>query len=153
MPSSLFSIAFYQKACTFSLRPMHIHPALFIAQIPQKGKGVFTAVDLEADLEIELSPVVVLSGKDRPFLDQTRLHDYIFEWNPEDIQGCCMALGWVPIYNHSYTSNCEYEMDYDAETISIKTVRAVVAGEELTINYNGDWNDPSPVWFEVRNEG
>lgn len=132
---------------------MHIHPALFIAQIPQKGKGVFTTVDLEADLEIELSPVVVLSGKERPFLDQTRLHDYIFEWNPEDVQGCCMALGWVPIYNHSYTSNCEYEMDYDAETISIKTVRAVGAGEELTINYNGDWNDPSPVWFEVRNEG
>lgn len=129
---------------------MNIHPALFIAQISGKGRGVFTAKDLPGDLEIELSPVVVLPGADRPHLDKTLLHDYIFEWDPEDLKGCCMALGWVPVYNHSYTSNCEYEMDYEAATISIKTVRAIAAGEELTINYNGDWNDPTPVWFEVR---
>ncbi len=129
---------------------MSIHPALFIAQISGKGRGVFTNEALSADVEIELSPVVVLPGKDRPYLDQTLLHDYIFEWDPEDLKGCCMALGWVPIYNHSYASNCEYEMDYEAETITIKTVRAIAAGEELTINYNGDWNDQSPVWFEVR---
>ncbi len=128
---------------------MHIHPALFIALISPKGKGVFTNVDLEAGLEVELSPVVVVPGKDRPHLDQTRLHDYIFEWDPEDLKGCCMALGWVPVYNHSYTANCEYEMDYAAETISIKTVRDIAAGEELTINYNGDWNDVTPVWFDV----
>lgn len=128
---------------------MHLHPALFIAQIPPKGRGVFTSAPLEADVEIELAPVIVMNAADRLHLDRTLLHDYIFEWNPEISKGCCMALGWVPIYNHSYTSNCEYEMDYDAGTISIKTVRAIEAGEELTINYNGDWNDESKVWFEV----
>lgn len=59
-----------------------------------------------------------------------------------------MALGYVPVYNHSYRSNCEYFMDYDDETITIKTVRVVRHGEELTINYNGDWNDSKKVWFE-----
>jgi SET domain-containing protein len=60
-----------------------------------------------------------------------------------------MALGYVPIYNHSYKSNCEYEMDYDNELISIKTVRPIKKGEELYINYNGEWNDEKKLWFEA----
>ena len=39
-----------------------------------------------------------------------------------------MALGYVPVYNHSYRSNCEYEMDYEQEVISIRTVQAIAAG-------------------------
>jgi hypothetical protein len=84
---------------------------------------------------------------ERIILDQTRLHDYIFEWGA-DRSECCMALGYVPIYNHSRLSNCEYEMDYATETISIKAMRDIEAGEELFINYNGDWNDQRTVWFE-----
>jgi SET domain-containing protein len=40
-------------------------------------------------------------------------------------------------------------MDFDEETIFVKTVRAIKKGEELTINYNGDWDDETKVWFEV----
>jgi hypothetical protein len=61
-----------------------------------------------------------------------------------------MALGYVAMYNHSYNSNCEYEMDYANEYMVIKTVRAIKAGEELTINYNGKWNDQSRMWFDVK---
>jgi SET domain-containing protein len=89
-----------------------------------------------------------MSSKDRTFLDQTLLHDYIFEWG-ENQQQCCMALGYVPLYNHSYSSNCEYEMNFRKQIITIKTVRAIEAGEELLINYNGDWNNESPVWFPL----
>jgi SET domain-containing protein len=60
-----------------------------------------------------------------------------------------MALGWIPIYNHSYASNCEYFMDFDNNTMWVKTVRSIEAGEEVTINYNGDWNDSKKVWFDV----
>jgi hypothetical protein len=42
-----------------------------------------------------------------------------------------MALGYVPIYNHSYRSNCEYEMDFDADAITIRSVRFISEGEEL----------------------
>lgn len=97
---------------------------------------------------MEIAPVIVLSGEERKLLDQTLLHDYIFEWG-EDKSRCCMALGYVPIYNHAYNSNCEYEMDYAQERISIKTMRDIEAGEELFINYNGDWNDERPLWFDV----
>ena len=106
---------------------------------------------MDKDEVIEVAPVIVMSAEDRRLLDKTLLHDYIFEWQPEGADMCCMALGWVPLYNHSYASNCEYFMDYDDNTIAIKTVREIKAGEELTIKYNGDWNDETKVWFETPN--
>lgn len=112
-----------------------------------RGRGVYTDSDIPADTIVETAPVIVMSSDDRVHLDKTLLHDYIFEWQPEGQNMCCMALGLVPIYNHSYSSNCEYFMDYELQTISIKTVRDIKAGEELTINYNGDWDDATPVWF------
>ena len=125
-----------------------ILPSLFIAPSGEKGRGIYCSENLKKNTIIEISPVIVLSAKERLVVDKTRLHDYIFEWgNKRD--KCCMALGYVPIYNHSYTSNCIYEMDYKDELISIKTIRSVEAGEELTINYNGTWNNKKKVWFDV----
>jgi SET domain-containing protein len=125
-----------------------IHQALYIDLTQKKGKAVFTNIDIDAGVVIELSPVIVMKKEDRAHLDKTLLHDYIFEWGEKKDQ-CCMALGFIPIYNHSYTSNCEYFMDFEEEIIFVKTVRAIKKGEELTINYNGDWNDATKVWFEV----
>jgi SET domain-containing protein len=90
-----------------------------------------------------------MSAEERTLLDQTLLHDYIFEWG-KDSKQCCMALGYVPVYNHSYISNCEYEMDFENEIIKIKTIRIIEAGEELFINYNGDWNNAKKIWFDVK---
>lgn len=124
-------------------------PFLFVAPSEKRGRGMFTSEDIAAGTVIEISPVIIMSRKERELLDQTLLHDYIFEWG-EKKDRCCMALGYVPVYNHSYESNCEYEMDFEQEQISIKTVKPVKAGEQLFINYNGDWNDTTPVWFEVQ---
>lgn len=119
-----------------------------VRQTSEKGRGVFAVCDISSNTMIELAPVIVMDGHDRKLLDQTLLHDYIFEWG-EDKKQCCMALGYIPIYNHSYHSNCEYIMDYASQTIRILTVTDVKKDEELTINYNGDWNDPEKVWFET----
>ncbi|MCW3122587.1 MAG: lysine methyltransferase [Flavipsychrobacter sp.] len=122
---------------------------LYINTTANKGKGVFTKHKIPADTVIETAPVIVMTRGDRTLLDKTLLHDYIFEWQPDGADMCCMALGWVPLYNHSYTSNCEYFMDYEEQTMYIQTVRDVAAGEELTINYSGDWNETKKVWFDV----
>lgn len=125
-----------------------IYHSLYIDFIEKKGKAVFTRERIVAGMVIEVSPVIVMIKEDRTHLDKTLLHDYIFEWG-EEKDKCCMALGFIPMYNHSYKSNCEYFMDYEDETIFVKTVRTIEAGEELTINYNGDWDDDTKVWFEV----
>ena len=121
---------------------------LYVAATEKMGRGIFTKKDIPADTVIEISPVIVMSQADRLLLDKTLLHDYIFEWGEKKDQ-CCMALGLVPIYNHSYQSNCEYFMNFDDNTIFVKTVRQINKGDELTINYNGDWNDSNKVWFDA----
>ena len=120
---------------------------LYIAPLTGKGRAIFTAEKIDAHTLIEESPVIVMEKYDRINLDKTLLHDYIFEWGLKKDK-CCMALGYVPLYNHSYKSNCEYFMNFEEGTIQIKTVRVIEKGEELTINYNGDWNDNKKVWFE-----
>ena len=128
-----------------------ILPCLFIKETREKGRGIFTDAAIPEGAIIEVAPVIVMPGKDRVHLDQTLLHDYIFEWGADKSQ-CCMALGMVPVYNHSYESNCEYFMDYDEDTITVKAVRDIKSGEEITINYNGDWNDGAKVWFETKDQ-
>ena len=123
--------------------------SLYIAETASMGRGVFTNDDIEEGKLIESSPVIVMNGGQKKLLDQTLLHDYIFIWGEKKDQ-CCMALGYVAVYNHSPSSNCEYEMDYEMSLINIRTVRNVKAGEELFINYNGNWNDQKPVWFEIK---
>lgn len=122
---------------------------IYIGDAGDKGRGIFAEKDIPADVVVEVAPVIVMSYEDRQLLDKTLLHDYIFEWQPDGADMCCMALGWIPMYNHSSGANCEYFMNYEDKTMHIKTMRAIKAGEELTINYNGDWDDQKPVWFDV----
>jgi SET domain-containing protein len=124
-------------------------PGLYISATHGMGRGVFTSEPIEANTIIEIAPVIVMSIEDRKLLDKTLLHDYIFEWGEKKDQ-CCMALGYVPIYNHSFRSNCEYEMDFDHAQIVIKAMTAIAAGEELFINYNGDFDDTNPLWFDAK---
>jgi uncharacterized protein len=126
-----------------------ILPCLYIAQTELMGRGVFTAEDISAGTIIEESPVIVMSLEERRLLDQTILHNYIFEWG-ENKDQCCMALGYIPVYNHSYQSNCEYDMDYDKKVVTVRAVQFIKTGEELFLNYNGDWNDAKPVWFDAK---
>ena len=121
---------------------------LIVKDTGTKGRGVFTSEAIEADTIIEIAPVIVMNSSDREHLDKTLLHDYIFEWG-EDKAQCCMALGLVPMYNHSYTSNSDYYMDFEEQMMVIKTVRNIEAGEEITINYNGDWDNGTRLWFEA----
>lgn len=126
-----------------------ILPSLVIAETKNKGRGVFASEPITIGTTIEIAPVIVMSSADRVLIDKTLLHDYIFEWGAKKDQ-CCMALGYVPVYNHECPSNCEYTMDYEHATICITAMRDIDAGEELTINYNGDWDNQDPVWFIVK---
>jgi uncharacterized protein len=126
-----------------------ISPFLYIAETKLMGRGVFTSADIDEGTVVEESPVIVMSKGERKLLDQTLLHDYIFEWG-EKKDKCCVALGYIAVYNHSYRSNCEYEMDFNREMITIRAVHFIKAGEELFINYNGNWNDSKRVWFDAR---
>ncbi len=126
-----------------------IHPELSVQKSEEKGWGVFAQVELPEGLLIERSPVIIMTTEERTHLDQTLLHDYIFEWG-EDSGYCAMAMGYVPIYNHASPSNAEYVMNLDQGTIDIITVSKVEQGAEVFINYQGDFDNKKPVWFELK---
>ena len=121
---------------------------LFIGSSEGRGRGVFTREDIPPETVVEVSPVLVMTGEERRILDLTLLHDYIFEWG-EQQERCCVGLGYLSLYNHRSDSNCEYFMEYEEEIMYVKTVRAIRAGEELTINYNGSSGNTEPVWFNA----
>ncbi len=121
---------------------------LLVAHTTNKGLGVYTTKAIKAHTVVEVAPVIIMPLLHKQHLDNTLLHDYIFMWGNNE-QQCCMALGWVPLYNHSYNSNCQYTMDYATKHIIITTVTAIPANHELTINYNGTYNDATKVWFDV----
>jgi hypothetical protein len=121
--------------------------SLFIAESVNRGRGVFTSESIASGTMIENSPVIVMSQKERELLDQTLLHDYIFLWGPDEKE-CCVALGYLSVYNHDYKSNAEYVMDFSERNIRVVTVRHIKKGEEIFINYNGNWNNPERVWFD-----
>jgi uncharacterized protein len=135
----------------FNLARQHFHmllPHLVIAPSKNRGRGVFTTKNIPVDTVIEVSPVIELSQKERKQIEGTKLYHYIFEWG-NSRRKAAMALGYISMYNHSFEPNCEYEQDYDAGTMTIRTIRNVKKGEELYFSYNGDPNDKSPLWFKT----
>ena len=123
-----------------------ILPSLYVGDSIDRGRGIFCSEPIASGTIIENSPVIVLKQEERLMLDQTLLHDYIFLWGSDEKE-CCLALGYLSLYNHDYRSNAEYVMDFSGRTIRITAVRNIKKNEEIFINYNGNWNDPKPVWF------
>ena len=128
---------------------MKIRSCLYVKAVKGKGNGVFTSEPIAKGTVVEVSPVIVLSKKESDLADDTILRDYTFLWGERQVKGC-IALGYCSVYNHSYKPNCENEMDFEEDTMSIMTLRDVKAGEELCINYNGDLDDDEPLWFKVK---
>jgi SET domain-containing protein len=126
-----------------------IMPYLTVAPSTKGGNGVFTTKSIPAGTVVEISPVLVFSAKERKTIEKTRLFDYIFEWGPRH-RMAALALGYISLYNHDYSANCDYEMDFDHNYMTIKTVKAIKKGEELCINYNAGPEDKTPVWFHKK---
>lgn len=121
--------------------------SLYIADSPDKGKGVYTSEPIESGTLVEIAPVLVLPEKDAELIDQSYLYNYYFLWG-DDHKNYAICLGYGSLYNHDYDPNCLYETYYDNGTIHFIARRAIAAGEELTITYNHDPDDKTPVWFD-----
>lgn len=121
--------------------------AIYVAHSDVHGKGVFAARDIEPGEIIELCPVIPFPKKQLEDVRRTVLDDYYFDWG-DDGEWYAFALGYGSLYNHSYEPNAEYGMDFEAQTIDIYCIKPITAGEEITINYNGDPDNRTKVWFE-----
>lgn len=119
---------------------------IYFAASSLGGRGVFTSAAIPEGTVLEICPVIVLPPEEVPAIHGTRLHDYYFSWGWNDDQ-CAIALGFGSLYNHAYEPNARYLVDIDDETLEIIALRDIAPGEEITVSYNGDPGDKTPVWF------
>ena len=116
-----------------------------VKRIKGKGRGVFARRPIRKGEVIETVPVIVLSAEDyEEGVSGTVLAHYGFEWGRGRM---ALALGYGSLYNHSYRPNARYN-DVGRTKVFL-ALRDIAAGEEVTVNYNGDPDDLSPLGFEV----
>ena len=124
-------------------------PSLYVAPSPKHGKGVFTSEDIPKDSLLEICPIILIPPEDMPLIEKTVIYNYFFTWGEDDKSGA-IALGFGSIYNHSTTPNAYYLVDYDEGTVLVYANKDILAGDEICFNYNGDADDSSDVWFDVK---
>lgn len=114
----------------------------------KKGLGVFALKDFKHGELIESAPVLTFSPTDRKNLEKTPLSHYIYPW--KSTRGAALAFGYGSVYNHSYSPNADWKQNFKKQTMEYRAVKDIRAGDEITVNYNGEPDDTTPIdWFDV----
>jgi len=118
-----------------------------VRRSPGRGRGVFARQFIPEGTVIERVPMIVFPEKELETEEGfSALYNYVFEWGRGTV---AIALGCGSIYNHSYSPNARYD-DAAQRTKVYTAIKDISAGEEITINYNGDPDNYSPLEFAVR---
>ncbi|GAC1538801.1 MAG: SET domain-containing protein-lysine N-methyltransferase [Polyangiales bacterium] len=128
------------------LRPL---VALIVRHTAERGRGVFAEAPIADGTLIEECPVIVLPAGEVEAAMRTHLGSYAFQWGGTRDE-CAIALGYGSLYNHSDDPNAIYVRRLEDQVIAFVSLRAIAAGEEITVSYHGGFGDRSPVWFAVR---
>jgi len=124
-------------------------PAIEVKNTSKKGRGVFALKDFKKGEVVENCPVINITPKERKKVEKTIFNYYIYPWR--STQSGCLVLGYGSIYNHSFTPNADWKQNFKANTMVYRTLRPIKSGEEITVNYNGEPDDATPIdWFDVK---
>jgi len=127
----------------------HKHVVVGLSErLGENQRGVFANKLIKQGQIIEVAPALVIPKSQSESVEMTTLSDYVFEWG-DDGESLAIALGYGSLYNHSYSPNAEYCQDFDAKLFEITALKDIQKGEEININYNGEPEDKTPLWFET----
>jgi uncharacterized protein len=105
-------------------------------------RGVLAARAISAGEVIERCPLILIPSAQEATVKQTIFSVYYYEWSSTHF---AFALGYGSLYNHSYQPNAYYEFDEAELRLVFIAYQWIAAGEEVTVNYNGDPEDPTPL--------
>ena len=129
--------------------PIQSSPLIEVKHTRNKGRGVFAREFIPQGTVIERAPVLVIPSE-QVLESETHnvIQDYVFHWGRGTV---ALALGFGSMYNHSYQPNARYD-DVGRLTKIFTALQDIEAGQEITVNYNGDENDDTPVWFDIADD-
>ncbi len=105
-------------------------------------RGLLATRDIAVGEMIERCPVILIPVTQEDALEATVLGNYYFLWDDDFY---AIALGYGSFQNHSYHANVSFLRDFEKQQIIFTAAKAIRQGEELTINYNGDPDDETPI--------
>ena len=118
---------------------------LFVSTSAVHGRGVVAGREFREGEVLEDCPVLVLDHDEMAEVGATALSGHLFDWG----EGGALALGHTSLLNHSFTPNAAYDMDYERLRITVRAIRSISRGEEITINYGGAPDARTDLWFEA----
>jgi SET domain-containing protein len=131
--------------------PNILHPSglIYCAQTKGKGRGIFAAKLIKKDRLIEHAPLLITPAADWRHLSKTLIQHYVFGWS-EKTDEAGFVLGFGSLYNHSYDPNAYTQMEKRGKSMRYIALRDIQPHEEITINYNGEPDDETELWFKVK---
>ena len=117
-----------------------------VAHIEGKGRGVLAMRPLLRGEVLERAHVIVVPRDQAAHLDRTVLEHYVYDWPGSRL---AVALGHGSLFNHSFRPNARYRRDLEANLLVFEALFDIAPGDEITVNYNGDPTDRTPLWFDV----
>ncbi|MDQ8738049.1 SET domain-containing protein [Paenibacillus sp. LHD-38] len=113
------------------------------------NRGVFATHDIAKGDLIHEAPVIPFPNEEHEHIEKTILADYVFEYGANHT---AILLGYGMLFNHSYTPNAYYDLNFDNHTVDFFAHTAIAAGDEILINYNGEVDNDDPLWFNEDKE-
>lgn len=117
------------------------HPALRVAALPGKGRGLVAIEPVRHGELLEAAPVVPLALEHRLAADHP-LEPYAFAWDEAPFREA-LAFGVISVINHSPTPNARLVQDHTNRVLRAIAAADIAAGEEITFDYG------IPLWFEA----
>ena len=119
-----------------------------VRRTTKKGRGVFASKDFRQGEIIEKCPIINITPEERKHCEKTVLNYYIYPWR--STRSGSVVLGNGSIYNHSFNPNADWKQNFKEENMIYRALENIKKGDEITVNYNGEPDDPTPIdWFDV----
>ncbi|MCX6726491.1 MAG: SET domain-containing protein [Candidatus Shapirobacteria bacterium] len=124
--------------------------AIEIRRTPHNGRGVFALKDFTPGEIIENCPIINVTPVERKYCEKTILNYYIYPWR--STRSGSIVLGYGSIYNHSFDPNADWKQNFKTYSMVYKAIKPIKKGEEITVNYNGEPDDTTPIDWLVWEE-
>lgn len=112
-------------------------------------RGVFATEPIKKGVLLHAAPVLPYPNAEHEHIEKTMLADYAFEYGQNHT---AFVLGYGMLFNHSYTPNATYDINFDNHTFDFFAYTDIEAGQEILINYNGEVENDDPLWFNEESQ-
>ncbi|MEK7550831.1 MAG: SET domain-containing protein [Patescibacteria group bacterium] len=120
-----------------------MHQVIEVKRATGRGRGVFALKEFGVGEIIEDCPVINITPNERKRVEKTIFNYYIYPWR--STRSGSLVLGCGSLYNHSFDPNADWKQNFKSETMVYRALRSIKKGEEITVNYNGEPDDKTPL--------